>query len=71
MEAGSALELMVQAVNGGSQSVPSDSILFTVPVAEAAQVEAAPLVTALPNGNGNGNGQTTENGSRATVSRLS
>src|SRR4051812_21520507 len=30
MLAGTTLELIVQAVNGGAQSVPSDSILFTV-----------------------------------------
>jgi hypothetical protein len=64
--AGTTLELMVQAVNGGAQSVPSDSILFTVPPAATpatttqpaakatAELEATAL--AMPNGNGNGNG---------------
>jgi len=60
VEAGSTLQLMVQAVNGGSQSVPSDSIIFTVPsAAKPAAAILAPAADAIPataNGNGNGSG---------------
>jgi hypothetical protein len=64
MPAGTTLEIMVQAVNGGSQSVPSDSIIFTVPTAAAPAEPAATRpaeITAPVNGNGS-NGHA--NGSR-------
>ena len=75
VEPGTTLEFMVQAVNGSAQSVPSDSILFTVPsdVARTASItvpEAAPLAVAEAGSNGNGNGKTNGNGSRAVASRL-
>ena len=62
LQPGTTLELMVQAVNGQSQSVPSESILFTVPPAEtpAAKTQAEPVVSF----NGNGNGSEHANGSR-------
>ncbi len=72
---GTTLEVMVQAVNGNAQSVPSDPIFVTIPVTAEAPVaakplvseaELAPLAAIVPNGTSNGNG----NGSHA-VSRLS
>lgn len=65
----------MQAVNGSAQSVPSDSVFFTVPPvatrAVAGPVSApAELAPIEPNGNGNGNGKANGNGSRAAV-RLS
>ncbi len=54
--AGMTLEIMVQAVNGSSQSVPSDPILYTVPVSAAPSTTGAPTLAPLaaipPNGNG-------------------
>ena len=75
--AGITLEIIAQAVNGGSQSVASDPILVTMPTAAEAEEAKpaaaasdaellAPLSAIAPNGNGNGNG----NGSHA-VNRLS
>ncbi len=66
---GTTLELMVQAVNGGSQSVPSDSVFFTVPPAagaanKAAATAAEPVVNLNGNGVANGNGAEQSNGSR-------
>jgi hypothetical protein len=65
---GTSLELMVQAVNGSAQSVPSDSIFFTVPAAvtlvtTAARPASAETEVSLPNGNGNGSAK--GNGSRS------
>ncbi|MBA3833274.1 MAG: hypothetical protein H0X34_15545 [Chthoniobacterales bacterium] len=67
--AGITLEIIVQAVNGNSQSVASTGILVTMPpvAAEkpvASEAELAPLAAIAPNGNGNGNGS-------LAVSRLS
>ncbi len=72
---GVQIELIVQAVNGPSQSVASDPITFSVlpPVAAPApaakpaisESELAPLTAISPNGSSNGNGH----GSHA-VSRL-
>lgn len=68
---GITLEIIAQAVNGGSQSVASEPILVTMPATPAAakpavsEEELAPLAAIAPNGNGNGNG----NGSLA-ASRL-
>jgi hypothetical protein len=55
---------MVQAVNVGSQSVPSDSIFFTMPPLEApvAKVQAKPVLSF--NGNGGGAAHANGNGSR-------
>ena len=56
------MQIIMQAVNEGSQSVPSDPVLFTMPVAEtevraaALLPEIAPLAAIAPNGNGNANG---------------
>lgn len=72
---GITMELIVQAVNGGSQSVPSDSIFFTVPLTQstmtdetvakpAAMVAKGAAQKSSPNENKNGNGQ-------VAVSRLS
>ncbi len=69
---GLTMEFIVQAVNGGSQSVPSDPITVTttpaaVPEMPAiSEAELVPLAAIAPNGNGNGNG----NGSLA-LSRVS
>ncbi len=67
--AGMTLEIMVQAVNGNSQSVPSDSILYTVPVSATtsptAALNLAPLAAIQPNGNGKQHPNGRENGSRA------
>ena len=72
---GTALEFMVQAVNGSSQSVPSDSIFFTVPPVglRAAAAGPVPELAALPLADvgSNGNGKTNGNGSRADATRLS
>ncbi|HEY1769336.1 MAG TPA: hypothetical protein VGG02_03675 [Chthoniobacterales bacterium] len=66
---GTAMEFMVQAVKGTSQSVPSDSLFYTVPTLAAARLgmpapsvktEAMKLTSTAPkaaksNGNGHGN----------------
>jgi hypothetical protein len=62
--AGLTMEFIVQAVNGPSQSVPSDSVTITTVVTSASAAapkaisseELAPLAAISPNGNGNGNG---------------
>jgi hypothetical protein len=69
VEAGTTVEIIVQAVNGSAQSVPSDSILFTVPAAAApgAEVMAPEIVAAAAAApNGNGSAQTNGTGSLAT-----
>ena len=58
--AGLTMEIIAQAVNGGSQSVASDPITVTTPVTEvkpepaSADAEMAPLAAIMPNGNGTG-----------------
>jgi hypothetical protein len=57
----------VQAVNGGSQSVPSDSIFFTVPpVSTPEAVRQLKIETAktISEWNGNGNGTAQSHASR-------
>ena len=75
---GLMIEIVAQAVNGPSQSVPSGAILVTIPAtAEAtsaakpvvSDAELAPLAAIVPNGSSNGNGN--GNGSHAVASRLS
>lgn len=73
MMPGVTLEVIAQAVNGGSQGVACDPVTVTmVPTATVTKPEAvsdpelAPLAAIQPNGNGNGNGH----GSYA-VNRLS
>ncbi len=67
---GTMLEFMVQAVNGPSQSVPSDAIFVTVPATAEAPAATKPVVSEAelaplaPNGTSNGNGS-------HAVSRLS
>ena len=62
VQPGITVQIVMQAVNESSQSVPSDPVLFTMPVAEqeakpaALLPEVAPLAAIAPNGNGNGNG---------------
>jgi hypothetical protein len=61
VQPGVTVQIIMQAVNGSSQSMPSDPVLFTMPVVAAAraattEVELAPLAAISPNGNGNGNG---------------
>lgn len=71
---GTALEFVVQAVNGSAQSVPSDSIFFTVPpVGVRAAAGPVPEVASLTvtDAGSNGNGKTNGNGSRAVATRLS
>ncbi|HEY1769601.1 MAG TPA: hypothetical protein VGG02_05040 [Chthoniobacterales bacterium] len=46
MAPGTTWELMVQAVKGGSQSVPSDSIFFTIPLPNAAETAVKTLPAA-------------------------
>ena len=71
VEPGSALELMVQAVNGGSQSVPSDSIIFPVPSTTPAKpAPTAPAAADTSSNASNGNGTTNGSGMLAP-SRLS
>ena len=72
---GVTLQVIAQAVNGGSQGVACDPITVTVPLSAPAvtkpaisESELAPLNAIQPNGNSNGNGN--GNGSHA-VSRLS
>ncbi len=74
---GLTVEIMVQAVNGSAQGVPSDSILVTIPAAESAatkpvvsEADLAPLAAIVPNGTSNGNGNSNGNGSHA-LNRLS
>jgi hypothetical protein len=68
---GFTMEIIVQAVNGGSQSRASDPIVVTIPAAAVSEPQARPaeplaeLAAIAPNGNGNGNG------SYAGSSRLS
>jgi hypothetical protein len=57
------LEIIVQAVNGSSQSVASDPITVDMPVATAPAAEAKPALSldvaplgAIAPSNGNGNG---------------
>ncbi|MGI8437039.1 MAG: hypothetical protein ACR2NX_09080 [Chthoniobacterales bacterium] len=64
---GSTLEIMVQAVNGRAQGVPSDSIVFTVPAAPAAKAETAPSRTPLAAPASNGNGKANDNGTRSVT----
>lgn len=64
------LEIMVQGVNGRAQSVPNNSIFFTVPPVTAAEIRDAVETPAATAPNGNGTGKTNSNGSR-TVSRVS
>jgi hypothetical protein len=62
VQPGVTVQIIVQAVNGSSQSMPSDPVLFTMPLAEAEAratalaEEMAPLVAIAPNGNGSANG---------------
>lgn len=70
---GLTMEFIVQAVNGGSQSVASDPIFVETtaaaaakPAPESSDDELAPLAAIGTNSNGNGNG----NGS-LTASRIS
>jgi hypothetical protein len=65
---GITVEIIVQAVNDDLQSVPSDSVLITMPPVaaqpvEAQATEATPLAATVPNGNGNGSAK--GNGSRS------
>ncbi len=68
-QAGLTLEIVVQAVNGGSQSVASDPILVTMPAMTTlsattkpgaapvgAEEELAAFGATVPNGTSNGNG---------------
>ncbi|MEO6871180.1 MAG: hypothetical protein ABI233_03045 [Chthoniobacterales bacterium] len=75
--AGTTLEIVVQAVNGSSQSIASDPIIVVMPLIAAPEVaakltapdaELAPLAAISPNGNGNGSGSGSGNGKRV-VSR--
>ena len=61
--AGLTLEIIVQAINGGSQSVASDPIVVTMVAVATTEAEAkpaallrelAPLAATAPNGSGNG-----------------
>ncbi len=72
---GSTLQIIAQAVNGGSQGVACDPITITVPLSAlvaakpvVSEAELAPLAAIVPNGTSNGNGN--GNGSHA-VNRLS
>jgi hypothetical protein len=62
VEPGVTVQIIMQAVNGSSQSMASDPVLFTMPLAQADTrptalvAEMAPLAAIAPNGNGNGNG---------------
>jgi hypothetical protein len=63
---GTMVEIIVQAVNEGLQSVASDAVAITIPAAEAdapkaatvpsVEAELAPLLAIAPKRNGNGNG---------------
>ena len=62
---GVTVDYIVQAVNQGSQSKPSDPVSVTIPSAVAqeaaakpaiSEAELAPLTAIAPNSNGNGNG---------------
>ncbi len=59
---GFTMEFIVQAVNGQSQSRPSQPIVVTIPASVASEPQAKPaeplaeLAAIAPNGNGNGNG---------------
>ncbi len=70
LQPGTTVQFVMEAVNGGSQGVASEPVLFTVPLMQAAakpvvsEAELAPLAAIVPNGNGNGNGS-------HAVSRLS
>ena len=73
---GLMIEIIAQAVNGPSQSVPSGAIFVTIPATESvaakpavSESELAPLNAIVPNGSSNGNGN--GNGSHAVASRLS
>ncbi len=70
---GTTVQIIMQAVNGGAQSVASAPVVFTVPLPATAkpavsEAELAPVAAIVPNGTGNGNGN--GNGSHA-VNRLS
>lgn len=64
VEPGVTVQIIMQAVNGNSQSVASEPVVFTMPVASAPQKaaeigdratdEVAALSAIAPNGNGNG-----------------
>lgn len=59
---GTAMEFMVQAVNGGAQSVPSASLFYTVPAENSTEVAVKlpalkpAAVSPYANGNGHSNG---------------
>jgi len=73
------VQIVMQAVNGGSQSVASEPVLFTVPPVAAVTTQPAiseavlaPLAAISPNGNSNSNGNSNGNGNGShAVSRLS
>lgn len=69
VQPGVTLEIIVQAVNGRAQSVPSDSILFTVPVSASPSVETVIPEVAIGAAQPNGNGSSKANvsGSRTAV----
>ena len=59
--AGLTMDIIVQAVNGGSQSVASNPIAVVTTAdaaSEPSEDELAPLAGISPNGNGNGNALT-------------
>jgi hypothetical protein len=70
---GPTVEFIVQAVNGGSQSVASDPIIVETtaaaaakPAPESSDDELAPLAAIGTNGNGSGNGDGALAGSRTS-----
>ena len=77
VEAGQTVQIIVQAVNGNSQGVASEPVLFTLPSARTAgfgkrtTAEEAPAVGEDSNGHrhGNGNGNGNGNG-RARLARV-
>ncbi|MEO7318883.1 MAG: hypothetical protein ABIZ56_07850 [Chthoniobacteraceae bacterium] len=58
--AGQTVQIIVQAVNGKSQGVASEPVVFTLPGAKVAgfrnlsTTEEAPVTNEISNGNGNG-----------------
>jgi hypothetical protein len=68
VQPGVTVQIIMQAVNGSSQSMPSEPVLFTMPLAakpETLLTEMAPLAAITPNGNGSGN----NNGVALTATR--